>query len=93
MQDLKVLSSDPAPGSLVPGGSPAFLNRWLALFRAPSQVTSDNGTSFVANVWKDMMIDDEAEHQGQVLGPVQTPGNRDDIETAQATEGFSQGCH
>ena len=60
MQINQELPGDADAGSLVPGGSPAFLNRWLALFRVPSQVSSDNGASFVANVWKDMMIDDEA---------------------------------
>ena len=33
----------------------AFLHHWLALFGVPTQVTSDNGASFVANVWRDMM--------------------------------------
>ena len=33
----------------------AFLHGWLGLYGVPSQVTSDNGASFVANLWKDMM--------------------------------------
>ena len=33
----------------------AFLHHWLALFGVPSVVTSDNGGSFAANLWKDMM--------------------------------------
>ena len=33
----------------------AFLHQWLALFGVPSVVTSDNGASFTANLWKDIM--------------------------------------
>ena len=33
----------------------AFLHHWLALFGVPSRVTSDNGASFISNLWKDMM--------------------------------------
>ena len=33
----------------------AFLNHWVALFGVPAKVTSDNGASFTAGLWKDMM--------------------------------------
>ena len=33
----------------------AFLNSWVAFFGVPTVVTSDNGGSFTANLWKDMM--------------------------------------
>ena len=33
----------------------AFLHGWLSLHGVPSQVTSDNGASFAAKLWKDMM--------------------------------------
>ena len=32
-----------------------FLHQWLSLFGVPSVVTSDNGASFTANLWKDIM--------------------------------------
>ena len=33
----------------------AFLHHWVALMGVPSMVTSDNGASFTANLWKDML--------------------------------------
>ena len=35
--------------------STAFLNHWVSLFGMPSLVTSDNGGSFTAGLWKGMM--------------------------------------
>ena len=33
----------------------AFLHQWTALFGLPSGATSDNGASFTANLWQDML--------------------------------------
>ena len=33
----------------------AFMHGWLGLFGVPSKLTSDNGGSFSANLWKDIM--------------------------------------
>ena len=33
----------------------AFMHGWLGLFGVPAKVTSDNGGSFSANLWRDMM--------------------------------------
>ena len=33
----------------------AFLHQWAAFFGIPSEMSSDNGASFVSNLWKDMM--------------------------------------
>ena len=33
----------------------AFLHQWASIWGLPSLVTSDNGASFVANLWKGMM--------------------------------------
>ena len=33
----------------------AFLHNWASIWGLPSLVTSDNGASFIANLWKGMM--------------------------------------
>ena len=33
----------------------AFLHHWVSWLGTPSVVTSDNGASFIANLWKDML--------------------------------------
>ena len=33
----------------------AFLHQWVSLFGLPSEMSSDNGGSFIANLWKDML--------------------------------------
>ena len=33
----------------------AFLHHWASLFGIPSEMSSDNGASFIANLWRDML--------------------------------------
>ena len=33
----------------------AFLHQWASFFGIPSEMSSDNGASFVSNLWRDMM--------------------------------------
>ena len=33
----------------------AFLHQWASFFGIPSEMSSDNGASFISNLWKDMM--------------------------------------
>ena len=33
----------------------AFLHQWASFFGIPAEMSSDNGASFVSNLWKDMM--------------------------------------
>ena len=51
----RFLQAIPLQEATASAAATAFLHHWVALMGVPSLVTSDNGASFIANLWKDMM--------------------------------------
>ena len=54
-RSTRYLQATPMTEATSSAAASAFLHHWVSIFGVPSQVTSDNGASFLANLWKDMM--------------------------------------
>ena len=51
----RMVQAIPLPEATASAAAAGFLHHWAALFGIPALVTSDNGASFTAGIWKDMM--------------------------------------